>query len=88
MPTVQETPRSRRRSPRRDEEREEEILPATFEDVEVDAEAMKPLETSLGSLDQGQDEEEEDDFFKLDNPVEDADEDEEDNVLDSEDEED
>src|SRR5881398_544596 len=35
MPTVQETPRSRRRSPRREEEREEEILPATFEDVEV-----------------------------------------------------
>ena len=89
MPTVQETPRSRRRSPRREEEREEEILPATFEDVEVDAEAMEPLETSLESLDQGQDEEEEaDDFFKLDNPVEDADEDEEDNVLDDEDEED
>jgi hypothetical protein len=83
MPPVQETPRSRRRSPRR----EEEILPATFEDVEVDAEAMEPLETSLESLDQGQDEEE-DDFFKLDNPVEDADEDEEDNVLDDEDDED
>ena len=63
MPTVQETPRSRRRSPRRDEEREEEILPAPFEDVEVAAEAMEPLETSLESLDQGQDEEEEDNVF-------------------------
>ena len=89
MPTVQETPRSRRRPPRRDEETEEAVLPAPFEDVEVDAEDMEPRETSLESLDEGRDdEEEEDDFFKLDNPVEDADEDEEDNVLDNEDEED
>src|SRR5256886_16215742 len=40
IPTVQETPRSRRRSPRRDEDTEEVILPAPFEDVEVDAEDM------------------------------------------------
>src|SRR6266436_3613214 len=78
-----EQPRARRRSSRSDAE------PAPFEDVEVDAEDTEPLETSLESLDEGQDdEEEEDDFFKLDNPVEDADEDDEDNVLDSEDEED
>jgi len=89
MPTVQETPRSRRRPPRRDEETEEAVLPAPFEDVEVDAEDMEPRETSLESLDEGRDDdEEEDNFFKLDNPVEDADEDEEDNVLDNEDEED
>ena len=86
MPTIQETPRSRRRSPHRDDERVAAILPAPFEDVEVAAEDLEPLETSLESLDHGQDEEE--DFFKLDNPVEDADEDEEDDVLDNEDEED
>ena len=86
IPTVQETPRSRRRSPHRDDERVAAILPAPFEDVEVAAEDLEPLETSLESLDHGQDEEE--DFFKLDNPVEDVDEDEEDNVLDNEDEED
>jgi hypothetical protein len=89
MPTVHETPRARRRSPRRDEEREAAILPAPVEDIEVEEEDLEPLETSLESLDEGQDdEEEEDDFFKLDDPVEDADEDDEDNVLDSEDEED
>ena len=52
-------------------------------------EDMEPLETSLESLDEGQDdEEEEDDFFKLDDPVEDADEDDEDNIFDNEDDED
>ena len=43
MPTIQEKPRSRRRSPRRDEETEETeaaILPVPFEDVEMDVEAM------------------------------------------------
>ena len=88
MPTVQETPRSRRRSPRRDEEREEAILPAPVEDVEVEEEDMEPLETSLESLDQGQEDDEEEDVFTLDNPVEEADEDEEDNVLGNEDDED
>ena len=71
--------------PNMDEEPEAAILPASFEDIEVE-EDMEPLETSLESLDEGQDDEEEDDFFKLDNPVEDADEDEEDNVLDNEEE--
>ena len=42
---------------------------------------IEPLETSLESLDEGQDDEEEDDVFKLDAPVEDTDEDDEDNVL-------
>src|SRR2546421_7699279 len=88
MPLVQEPPRSRRRSPRRDEETEETeaaILPAPVEDIEMDTEAMEPLETSLERLDEGQDDDEEADVFTLDNPldnpVEDADEDEEDNVL-------
>jgi hypothetical protein len=90
MPMVEETPRARRRSPRRDEEPEAAIIPAPFEDVdgEEDEEDTEPLETSLESLDEGQDDEEEDDFFKLDDPVEDADEDDEDNVLDDEDDED
>ncbi len=91
-PMVQETPRSRRRSPRRDDEREAAILPAPFEDIAVDAEELEPLEASLERLDAGQDDEEEAGVFTLDNPldnpVEDADEDDEDNVLDSEDEED
>jgi hypothetical protein len=88
LPMVQETPRSRRRSPRRDDERAAAILPAPFEDVEGDAEAREPLETSLESLDAGRDDDEEADVFTLDDPVEEADEDEEDNVLDNEDEED
>jgi len=41
---------------------------------------------ALESLDEGQDDEEEDDVFTLDAPVEDTDEDEEDNVLDDEEE--
>jgi len=98
MPLVQEPPRARRRSPRRNEETEETeeteaaILPVPFEDIARDAEELEPLETSLASLDAGRDDEEEADVFTLDNPldnpVEDADEDDEDNVLDSEDEED
>jgi hypothetical protein len=93
VPTVQEPPRSRRRSPRRDEETEAAILPVPFEDVKMDVEAMEPLETSLESLDAGRDDDvEEADVFTLDNPldnpVEDVDEDDEDNVLAREDEED
>ena len=85
MPILPEPPRSRRRASRRDEAPEAAILPVPFEDVEVDAEDMEPLETSLESLDEGQDdEEEEDDFFKLDDPVEDAEENEEDNLFDHE----
>jgi hypothetical protein len=67
------------------------ILPVPFEDVEEDeedgedGEDMEPLETSLESLDEGQDDEE-DDVFTLDAPVEETDEDEEDNVLDDEEE--
>ena len=92
MPLVQEPPRARRRSPRRDEETEAAILPAPFEDIAVDAEELEPLEASLERLDAGQDDEEEAGVFTLDNPldnpVEDADEDDEDNVLVHEDEED
>jgi hypothetical protein len=72
-----------------DAETADAILPVPFEDVEEDeedgedGEDMEPLETSLESLDEGQDDEE-DDVFTLDAPVEDTDEDEEDNVLDDE----
>src|SRR5215813_7732933 len=85
-PSTSEQPRVRRRSSRSDAEPEAAIIPASFEDVEEDEEDTEPLETSLESLDEGQDDEEEDDFFKLDNPVEDTDEDDEDNVLDDEEE--
>jgi hypothetical protein len=83
MPTVQETPQSRRRSPHSQEEPVAAILSAPVEDIEGDEEELEPLETSLESLDEGRDEEEEADVFTLDNPldnpVEDADEDDEDN---------
>jgi hypothetical protein len=81
-PRTPEPPRARRHSSRSDAEPEAAIIPAPFEDVEVEEEDTEPLETSLESLDEGQDEEEEEDnFFKLDDPVEDADEDDEDNAL-------
>jgi hypothetical protein len=85
-PRTFEQPRARRRSSRSDAEPEAAIISASFEDVEEDEEDTEPLETSLESLDEGQDEEEEDDVFTLDAPVEDTDEDEEDNVLDDEEE--
>ena len=88
MPTVQEPFDHSAALPHIDTEPEEAILPASFEDIEVEEEDIEPLETSLESLDEGQDDEEEDDFFKLDDPVEDADEDDEGNVFDPEDEED
>ena len=81
-----EPPRARRRSSRSDAEPEAAIIPASFEDVEDVEEDTEPLETSLESLDEGRDDEEEDDFFKLDAPVEDTDEDDEDNFLDDEEE--
>jgi hypothetical protein len=81
-PRTSEQPRARRRSSRSDAEPEATIIPAPFEDVEVE-EDMEPLETSLESLDEGQDDEE-DDVFTLDAPVEDTDEDDEDNFLDDE----
>src|SRR5437867_8725471 len=80
-PRTPEPPRARRRSSRSDAEPEATILPAPFEDVEVEEEDIEALETSLESLDEGQDDEDDNDFFKLDNPVEEAGEDEEDNVL-------
>lgn len=68
-----------------DEEPEDAILPGPFEDIEdgEEDEDMEPLETSLKSLDEEQDEEE-DNVFKLDAPVEDTDDDDEDNFLDDE----
>jgi hypothetical protein len=85
-PRTPEQPRARRRSSRSDAEPATDILPAPFEDVEVEEEDMEPLETSLESLDEGQDDEEEDAVFTLDAPVEDTDEDDEDNLLDDEEE--
>jgi hypothetical protein len=86
MPTVHEPSATSADLPTMDEEREAAILPAPFEDVEEDEEDeedMEPLETSLESLDEGQDDEE-DDVFTLDAPVGDMDEDDEDNFLDDE----
>ena len=65
LPIAPEMPRSRRRPSHREEEPEEESLPAPFEDVEVDTEDMEPHETSLASLDEERDDEE-DDVFTLD----------------------
>ena len=87
MPTVHEPLHPSAALSDRDEEPEAAILPAPFEDVadvEEDEEDTEPLETSLESLDEGQDDEEEDDVFTLDAPVEDTDEDDEDNFLDDE----
>src|SRR5215813_9459938 len=89
MPTVQEPSATSADLPTMDEEREAALIPAPFEDVEEDeedGEDMEPLETSLESLDEGQDDEEEDDVFTLDAPVEDTDEDDEENFLDDEEE--
>ena len=87
-PRSRRTFRSRRRSPRRDKETEDADPASTLRErcgrVKKDEEDIEPLETSLESLDEGQDDQEEDAFFKLDEPVEDADEDDEDNVLDDE----
>jgi hypothetical protein len=83
MPAVQEHAAAVADLPTIDEEPEAAIISVPFEVVEEDEEELEPLETSLESLDEGQDDEEEDDFFKLDNPVEDVDEDDEDNVLDA-----
>ena len=87
MPTVHEPLDPLAALPTMDEETEDAILPLSFEDVadvEEDEEELEPIETSLESLDEGQDDEEEDDVFTLDTPVEDTDEDDEDNVLDDE----
>src|SRR5262252_6504336 len=86
MPMVQEPSSSSAALSDMDEDTEDAILPTPFEDVEEDEEDIEPIETSLESLDEGQDDEEEDDVFTLDAPVEDMDEDDEDNFLDDEEE--
>jgi hypothetical protein len=85
LPPAPESPRSRRRPSRSEEETASEILPASFEEGEEE-EDLEPLETSLESLDEGPAEDE--DVFRLDAPIEDGDEDEEEDLLDQEDEED
>ena len=79
LPTVQEPFAPAAHLPSRDEATADAILPTPFEDVEEDEEDREPIETSLESLDEGQDDEE--DVFTLDAPVEDIDEDDEDDVL-------
>ncbi len=88
MPTLHESFDPSAAIPTMDEEPETVIFPVPFEDVEEDEEGVEPLETSLESLDEGQDDKEEDDVFTLDDLVEGVDRDEEDNVLDNEGEED
>jgi hypothetical protein len=88
LPPAAESPRSRRRPSRSDEEPEGEILPASFEDGEVDEEDIEPLETSLESLDEGPEDDADADVFRLDAPVEEVDEAEEAYLLEQEDEED
>ena len=89
-PHIPAPPRARRRSSRSDAEPEAAFIPAPFEDVveeeDMVEEDMEPLEMSLDSLEEGQDDEEEDDVFTLDAPVEDTDEDAENDVLDDEEE--
>jgi hypothetical protein len=89
MPTVQDPSASVAALPTMDAATEDAIFPVPFEDGEEDEEDgkdMEPLETSLENLVEGQDDEEEDDVFTLDAPVEDMDEDDEDNILDDEEE--
>ena len=85
MPPTPEPPRSRRRPPRRDAKPEADILPASFEDGEVDTEDMEPLETSLESLDEGRDDDEEEDVFTLDDQNDEEEDAEEDQEEDDED---
>src|SRR6266568_3226943 len=59
MPTVQEPFDLSAALSDMDEEPEASSIPTPFEDVEVE-EDMEPLETSLESLDEGQDDEEDD----------------------------
>ena len=88
LPTAPESPPSRRRPSRSDAEPEADLLPALFEDVEVDEEDLESLETSLESLDEGpEDDEEEDGVFRLDDQVEEVDEDDKEYLVDDEDEE-
>jgi hypothetical protein len=87
MPTIHESCDPAAAIPTMDEEPEAVIFPGPFEADEADEEGMESLETSLESLDEGQDDEEEDDVFTLDDLVESVAGDEEDHVLDKEDEE-
>ena len=87
-PRTPEPPRARRRSSRSDAEPATDIIPAPFEDVEVDEKDMEPLDTSLESLNEGHEEDEEEDgVFRLDDQVEEVDEDDAADLLEDEDEE-
>jgi hypothetical protein len=67
---------------RSDEETAAAILPASSEEVEREEEDLEPLETSLESLDDGHEDDEDEDVFRLDAPVEELDEDDEEELLD------
>jgi hypothetical protein len=88
-PLSPEPPRARRPS-HREAEPEADLRPAAWEDVEVDAEHPEPRDTSLESLDEGQDDDEEDqdDAFTLDDQNDDEKDEEEDDEEDQEDDED
>lgn len=83
LPTVQEPVAPSAALSGMDAAPEAALLPVSCEDGEEDEEGTEALETSLASLDAGQDDEE-DDVFTLDAPMEDMDEDDEDNVLEDE----
>ena len=70
---------------RREEETAAEPLPASF--AEGEEEDLGARATSLESLDEGPEEDEDGDIFRLDAPVEDMDEEDEADLLDQEDEE-
>jgi len=73
-PMIPASPRARPRPSRSAVEVEADRVPASLEDVEAQ-EDMEPLETSLESLEEGRDDEEED-VFTLDDQHEDEDEEE------------
>lgn len=85
LPAAPESPRSRRRPVRSEEETVAEHLPASF--AEGEEEDLESRATSLESLDEGPEEDEDGDIFRLDAPVEDMDEEDEADLLDQEDEE-
>jgi len=73
-PMTPPPPRTRQRPSRSAAEFETDLVPASLEDVEAE-EDMEPLETSLESLEEGHDDEEED-VFTLDDQTEEEDEEE------------
>src|SRR5262249_41527411 len=82
-PMIPASPRARPRPSRSAAEVEADRGPASLEDVEAE-EDMEPLETSLESLDEGRDDDDEEDVFTLDDQHEDDDEEDQDDQDDDE----